>query len=778
MKHSYVANSVLLALAASLVSNSVVAEVMDAEEIENIVVTGQKIDRTLQETPNSVAVVTSADIEKQNISNVSDVFSSMPNVHGNLNDGFSIRGIDSFNVSGGGNSYLTSMYFDGAPMPFRMMRMGTLSMWDVSQVEVFRGPQSTIQGRNSLAGAVVIRSEEPTYEYKGKVQAVFGENGQQEFAFAGGGALVEDQLAFRVSAETKDLDGYNYNVTRGEQSDYIESDTLRAKLLFEPKAIEDLTAILSYTKAESEIGPRWANTAVAGGTREVFFNAPILEYNETDITNLEISYLINDAWTFDSITTYNEVEYGYLWDGDATEADVSTLDYVRYDETFSQEFRLTFEYEKLKGVIGYYYSDLDVTDKAGGQRALSIASLGLPTLLVAPPEYGGLGLPQEVATQVLALYAPADPVRLGTASNLIQGVESTAVFADLTYSLTDNFDLIAGLRFDNEKQKNGSTSLYTIDNADMLPDPVAITQVDAGLGELVGGINIMLHGQAAAASGTADVTDKDFDAFLPKLGVSYKVSEDITLNALYQKGYRSGGVGTNIAQAYVYDYDQEYTDNYELSLRSVWLNGDLVVNANLFYLDWTDQQVTVQLSGNQYDTETENAGKSEVSGFETEIFFYPTDNLTIKGGFGYAKTEFTDFEYLVINETVSLNGRPFADSPEHTANIAVSYDFGNGFYINADANYAGDSNAYINPVVVIDGFDPSVEAEPKNDARTLVNVQLGYELENYKVFLTAKNLFDEQYIEQFMRDERNESGYPQMILGTPRQLSLTLQANF
>ena len=134
-----------LALAGAVCSTNVLAEDLLDEAMETIVVTGQKIDRSLKDTPNSVAVITSNEIEKLNVQNIADIYNVIPNVSGDFNQGFTIRGINAFNVSGGGNSFLTSMYLDGAPLPYRVVRSGALSVWDLSQVEVFRGPQSTLQ---------------------------------------------------------------------------------------------------------------------------------------------------------------------------------------------------------------------------------------------------------------------------------------------------------------------------------------------------------------------------------------------------------------------------------------------------------------------------------------------------------------------------------------------------------------------------------------------------------------------------------------------------------
>ena len=170
----------------------------DISGVEKIVVTGQKIDRSLQETAASVAVFTEKNLEQQNITNFGEILAHAPNV--NFDDySFSIRGIDAFNVSGGGNSYLASVYVDGAALAYRMIQSGGFSTWDVSQVEILRGPQSTLQGRNALAGAVVMSTKDPSYESDMKVRIGFGDYGRKDAAIALGGELVDNQVAFRFS---------------------------------------------------------------------------------------------------------------------------------------------------------------------------------------------------------------------------------------------------------------------------------------------------------------------------------------------------------------------------------------------------------------------------------------------------------------------------------------------------------------------------------------------------------------------------------------------------
>jgi outer membrane receptor protein involved in Fe transport len=332
-----------------------------------------------------------------------------------------------------------------------------LSVWDLSQVEVFRGSQSTLQGRNALAGAIMLRTQDPSYEYTAKGKVTIGELGQKEFAFAGGGAIVDDMLAFRIALEDKQLDGAIDNITRGEEQDDEDNQTIRGKLLFQPTDAVD--ALLTITSTEAEFGPHWSLFEYDDSAfdREVWNNSHIFEKTDTDLYNLEVSWEINDQWSFDSVTTYSDSEYRYNWDGDMTPVQVvEDNQYVRNDETFSQEFRLTYQTDDIQAVSGLYMSKLDVDDKASGERLLTFADIGLPPLemlLTAPAEYGGFGLPAEFAAMIIPLYPDIDPVTLGLDSIIEQEVETLALYGDLSWHINKQLSLLAGIRYDKEEQK-------------------------------------------------------------------------------------------------------------------------------------------------------------------------------------------------------------------------------------------------------------------------------------------------------------------------------------
>ena len=223
-------------------------EVEEVEEVEKIIVTGQKFDRSLQEIPTSVAVLTNKQMENLNILDFDDALSAVPNVAMEPGTGnFQIRGINAFGVSGGGNSFLASMYLDGAPLPPNMID-GDLSTWDLQQIEVLRGPQSTLQGRNALAGAIVINTVEPQYEWGGKARIIMGQDGRQDLAITGGGGFADEQIAIRISAEDSQHDGFNTNRFLNAKSDPNEDSTYRLKAKITPNALPDLQVNFTYTK--------------------------------------------------------------------------------------------------------------------------------------------------------------------------------------------------------------------------------------------------------------------------------------------------------------------------------------------------------------------------------------------------------------------------------------------------------------------------------------------------------------------------------------------------
>ena len=771
-------------------------KVEKVEKVEKIIVTGQKFDRRLQEIPTSVAVLTNKQMENLNILDFDDALSAVPNVAMEPGTGnFQIRGINAFGVSGGGNSFLASMYLDGAPLPPNMID-GDLSTWDLQQIEVLRGPQSTLQGRNALAGAIVINTVEPQYEWGGKARIIMGQDGRQDLAIAGGGGFADEQIAIRISAEDRQHDGFNTNRFLNVKSDPNEDSTYRFKAKITPNALPDLQVNFTYTQNKNEAG----TGIVQDVATEFAFNVdvPVPPYrtinqdtaafnrNDNNIYNLAADYDINSVWTFTSATTYSSNQFYRERDGDQTpEPRIKNISDTTSD-TFSQELRATFDYDNFKGIFGLFYSTYELENDNFGATLLSMENIGARDSVIGLLIQNGLppAFAAAQADQVLGFYGNFFPVAISINTNVNRNVTNTALFTDMTYKISDSVEVFGGLRFDKEKQDNESMNSYIIDGRDQFPNPANFAE-NPLLAQLVGGINGLFDAQAAQASQNEPLTDASFNEVLPKIGLSYLATADMSVNLMYQKGYRSGGVGTNIAQGKTFTYDKEYSHNYELSYRSVWFDGDLTANANLFFVDWQDQQVDTQLSPNVFDIETQNAGESSIRGFELELMYRVTNSLTVNAGYGYAETNFETFLTNTDNPnriTRDLSGLEFADSSRITSNFAIQYA-NEGVVASLNANYKSKSrrllNPWLNSTEIPGDIDEEVFFDPKNDDRWLVNARVGYNWGKYGVFLTAENLLDAEY-KTFANATRRAAvdSLGTINLGQPRQIAVQFSAAF
>ena len=729
-----------------------------------VVVRGEKTERTLQDTPTSVAVITAADIEDSAIDNLRDIYQRTANVTGGDFAGeFTIRGIDAQNVSGGGSSALASIYVDGAVLPRRSRERGPLGIWDAAQVEILRGPQSTLQGRNALAGAVIVRTADPTYYWEGRAQARFTDFNGEEYSIAGGGPLVDDQLAFRLAAQTSHFGGFTDNPFLGADSDADDSDLLRAKLLFEPNILPDFSALLTLTYSDARVGDTRSSVESTFDDRVFAYNVPTGSDTLTRIATLELSYDLNDQWSLTSISSYNDSDYLFRSDADLTPADEGESSTKDVAETFTQELRANFDFGRFTGILGAYYFNSESTQQLTGESRLSLeGSLGVRTLLTAPPEFGGLGLDDATADFILNIYAPVDPVQLGVSSNVPLDAMSYALFADARFDLTEQLTIYGGLRYDYEEQEISFEQNVEILNIAALPDPADYASSPL-LAAIIGGLNAQLLAQAANASDFIAPSGTDFESVLPKIGASWNWTDDISTSFTVQRGYRTGGVGSNVARASIHTFDAEYTWNYELAFRSTWFDNKLTINSNVFYIDWSDQQVTVQLSDNIFDTETENAGASTLYGAELEVFYRPSANLDVFAGVGYTKTEFDEFIFTSGGEDFDLSGTEFAGAPQWTASAGFSHRSPSGLFLHGDVVYTGDAKATISPT--------ALDANQTLDARTLVNAMVGYEFDKYGAYLFADNLLNEEYIVSGVFNDR-------LTYGEARVVGVRLNARF
>ncbi|MET0374616.1 MAG: TonB-dependent receptor, partial [Rhizorhabdus sp.] len=295
--------------------------------------------------------------------------------------------------------------------------------------------------------------------------------------------------------------------------------------------------------------------------------------------------------------------------------------------------------------------------------------------------------------------------------------------------------LLAGFRYDHEDNRYGAETIATFNGT--LPSPAAFGAAGTPLNLAVTAINRGVLGLVAQAASARASNARSFDAFLPKAGVSMEWTPDLTTAFTVQRAYRSGGSSQNPARATLVAYDPEYSWNYEGSLRSRWLDGRLTINANVFYVDWKDQQTTAFFGLNGYDYNTVNAGKSHLYGGELEVQGRLNRMFDAYASAGYVRTKYDRFDLPTgSTSTVDLAGSQFPYAPRWTLAAGINGRAG-AIVGNVNANYRSGVFTDVG----------TAQNQSRVSGRTVVNARLGYDAGRWTVFAFARNLLDEDYLQ-------------------------------
>lgn len=676
-------------------------------DLGTIVVEGELQPRELFETSTSVAVVTGETIERRGDRDLFTTIERIPNVTSTFGEkGFAIRGIDQRGVGAAGTGLLVSTQVDGVALPSNQSTFfGPYSTWDLEQVEVLRGPQSTQQGRNALAGAVVVRSKDPVFFNEYKARGEIGDRGILRGSVMINQALSEN-FALRFSADIRQDDGYVFNPTLSRDYDEREAQTYRLKAAW--KASETVDVNFGYTYAENEGGEDLVDSSFFPADRFNFSNVVADEGSEHNLLDLRVNWEISPGLTFESETNYYHLDYRRLEDFDNSPAPLGILDRTGTSESYEQDFRLRFESGIFSGVVGVFYTHFDNSIPAD---LTADASIFLPV----PPGFltGVRSTDFATETDNFAIYGEVD-------------IDAAAWSPGLSFTL--------GARYDYEELSFDEFTRFSI----AVPPPLFPSET----------------------SGSTS-----FDAFLPKFAVNYEFNEDQRVSLTYQKGYRAGGAQVNLL-GQLNEFDSEFTDNVELAYRGRFMDDLVFVSANVFYTDWSDQQVNEQVGeitfpgGSQPVFNTVNAGGSELWGGELLIEAQATPNLAVYGSVGYTDTEFTDF----VSNGVQLAGNAFPFASEVTAAFGGRYVWNNGFSVGVDVSY---TDGAFGDVVNTPGL--------KSDDRWLVDANATYDFgEGWQAGIYVRNLFDEDYVTQ-----RIANGPSQLLrTGEPRTAGFFLSKTF
>lgn len=660
-----------------------------------ITVYGAKTATTLEDVTGSVGIVTQRDIERREIRDIRSAFRTMANVQdADFNDaGFVIRGLNSEGLTPGG-APLASFYVDGVQQTVMGARRGARGLWDAQQVEIYRGPQSTLAGRAALAGAVYIKTNDPTYEYEAAAEGLYGNMDTRGGALMLNAPLVANQAALRISADYQrsesELNYPTYSGFTNYEDIYTdEYFTIRGKLLLEPDKLADTRALLTYSYSEDAPAQRdigGPGLGMAFDDKRGDFNTPNLAETRRGFVHnagLEITHDFSGRLTLTSQTgfTRSRTERPSVNVDTPGETDIVRGEFL--ERLVTQEFRLNYYGDRLDGVFGLYGS---YQDDDGGYRR---------------------------------------PNFFGSSSDINRSSQETsnlAAFGEATYEFAPSWKVVLGGRIDYTDQEG--TQFFSRNG-------VPTTDFKYSLSETV---------------------------LLPKIGLIKEFGPDHTVGFTIQEGFRAGGAGLQRSTGNVYTFDPEYAWSYELSYKGHYLDNRLNLAANLFYIDYTDQQVeTLATPGDFTSGTVTNAASSRAYGFEVEAQASLTRELSGFLSVGYVDTEFEDFYNPY---TGSLSGLAFPEAPEWSIAAGALYEHSSGFFIGADAKYTDDFLARIGnpPQEMLSGY-------------LIANAQIGYRYQNWTATLFAENIFDKEY---FLYNDNDIAA----TLGMPRFVGVKLKATF
>lgn len=637
-----------------------------------IKVSGELIERDLQESQSSVSIFTDDVIDNSYITNIEEIFARIPNVS-NVGE-ITIRGIPDRGLGSGvgDTSPTTAVYIDGAVQSFYGGRNGIQSTWDLDQIEVYRGPQTTSLGRSALAGSVVINTRDPEFVWDLKARLGAGENETEQYALAFGGPIIDDLLAFRLSADINNSDGFTRFENNGVVVDDIgvnDRENYRGKLLLTPN--ERLTAQLTVNYSDASRG----NNTVFGERIFDGISTGITSVTTTEVNSsvLEVNYNLSDAVFITSTTSYTDTSQSFI----PIEATVANriaggdeISGFAEDENLTQEVKLTYDDgEALRGTLGFYYADLE--------------------------EFG-----ERVFDSTLTF--PFGVFELDGGDSYNNSYENFAIFGEMEYDLSSHWTVIAGGRYDQEDATRSESQ-----ELDLTPDFAGFPDTSV---EFSG--------------------DSSFDALLPKLGVIYNFNKDVSLSFNVQRGYRPGGADINPGNDQPIEFDPEFTNNYDIAFRSVWLDGDLYMNANAYYVDYTDMQLRFAPDPEMIIIRfIANAGEAELYGLEFDAGYQVSNELLLYSAFALGEGELKEFFF----QGNDLSGSDIPNAPNFTASFGGTYTHSSGFSVTVDSTYTDNYAVGFNGDGEVDGY-------------FLTDLRAGYQFEKWSISAYVKNLFDKDYV--------------------------------
>jgi len=678
-----------------------------AKTLEMITVTADKREENVQKVTTSVTVLSDTEIEDAHIESTRDLLRYVPNLtttYTGSRDYFSrikVRGISN---SAFGDPAV-ALYIDDVSYADTYAFDSVL--FDIERIEVLKGPQGTLYGKNTEGGAINIITKAPGNSFEARVGVEAGDYNKRQASGLINAPLIENKLFFRLSGLLSTRDGYIKNLYNDEDVDNQDTIAANAGLFFTPT--DNLSFDLKvrahefeddggYPAAPMDKDKYMAATGLAGiDDFETSYNYIGKSSAKNNAASLRINYEL-DQFDLISVTAYRGLDNEGTLDGDFSPSQM----YVGFNsvesDSITQEVRIKSKdsNESFKWLLGLYYSNDDKEYETGyGMDHIVADRLGVP------------------------LYTEDK-------HSATTEAEDMAVFGQSTLRFfNDAIGLTAGLRYENSER--------TLDHQHTF-------------------------GGSPAADPINGLEDSNSE-LLPKVALDYRINDNIMTYASFARGYKAGGFAYAVDDPDIASFDPEISNAFELGLKTEFPEHGFRVNVAGFYTDVDDFQDRVR-----YDAMTviqANVTETKIYGAELEASYALTDEFSLNGFFGYTHAEYGEYLNAITGE--NYEGNRVEGIPEYDFGLFLEYR--NQLGIFARAEMQGFGSYYL-----------SRENSMEQGSYILYNAKIGYENENWDVYLTVQNITDEQYFLEGFED--TTLGWVGIVGGTPRTFVLSFSYRF
>ena len=717
--------------------------------LEEIVVTAQRREQSLQDVPVSVTAFTGSTLESLKITEASQYLQMTPNVSytedgqvGARGISIAMRGVSNINTDESAFIQSIGVYLDEFSVSAVANATLNPQLLDLERVEVLRGPQGTYFGRNSVGGALNIQTQRPTDEFGYKiitggrgyettgsqwdvgaiVNIPFSDNfkaravlyyednsGIVKNIVPGGGDSGHDFVMGRINAEFTPSDSTTINVT------FMHTDEEQGLDETVPAGVWDTDTVATFGLNRPD-GATF-NSALDDGTgfwpqnRDKVAHTAIGERNDnrSTISIINITHRLTDEITLKSITGQIDTENEKIFDNDLVPEDLVNRYQARDAESWSTEFRVEFSNEQFDWITGFLYAEDRISDvplegtPGGGLGVVTGVTTAVDGGVSFDPVPGGnpnvpIVLPGVVDFFLTGALPPLIDLSGGAAPGGVflwqvaggvgtpDGQPPLCLGCALRQNKNDSWSVFSDITWHATEQLDLTVGFrYTEDDIYARTEELGLTRRPR-----LADIPVFTAGDT-------------FDDFTPRFSIGWQATEDMRLYATVSRGYKAGGYtldynGNAPNRGIVKEkFDEETLWNYEIGLRSEWFDRRLRLNISGFYLEWSDMQLETFFFAIPGDAtsniqRTINVEEAEAKGFELELAAAPAERFLITAGLGYTDSEINsdDFARISGNLTVSLKDRTLPRAPEWTWNMAAQYSWpwdGNEMYIRGEWIY-------------------------------------------------------------------------------------------